>query len=93
MSKNKKTETMAQGQKKMYTIFIVVILILFALTSIYTKFNPIVLFQNSDAFIAFITEGESVAGTIFECIGNPGIGNGIYNDSRFACIFCGTVWK
>ena len=56
MSKNKKIETMAQGQKKMYTIFIVVIMILFVLTSVYTSFNPLVLLQNSDAFIAFITE-------------------------------------
>ncbi len=56
MSKNKKIETMAQGQKKMYTIFIVVIMILFVLTSLYTNFNPLVLVQNSDAFIEFITE-------------------------------------
>lgn len=56
MSKNKRIETMAQGQKKMYTIFIVAILVLFVLTSMYTNFNPIVLFQNSDAFIDFITE-------------------------------------
>ena len=56
MSKNKKIETMAHGQKIMYTIFIVVIMILFVLTSVYTSFNPLVLLQNSDAFIAFITE-------------------------------------
>lgn len=56
MSKNKKIETMAHGQKKMYTIFIVVIMILFVLTSVYTNFNPLVLVQNSDAFIEFITE-------------------------------------
>lgn len=56
MIKNKKIEIMAQGQKKMYTICIVAIIVLFVLTSMYTNFNPIILFQNSDAFVEFITE-------------------------------------
>ena len=47
---------MAKSQKNMYTAFIVVILILFALTSMYTKFNPLVLFKNSEAFVEFIVE-------------------------------------
>ncbi|MBQ5917422.1 MAG: ABC transporter permease subunit [Lachnospiraceae bacterium] len=56
MSKNKKMQIMAQGQKKMYTIFILAIVVLFVLASIYTGFNPIVLIKNGDAFVEFISE-------------------------------------
>ncbi len=56
MAKHKKIEIMAKSQKNMYTAFIVVILILFVLTSMYTKFNPLVLFKNSEAFVEFIVE-------------------------------------
>ena len=49
MAKNKKIEIMAQGQKKMYTIFIVIILILFVLTSIYTNLGKI--FVQYDDFV------------------------------------------
>ena len=56
MAKHNKIEIMAKSQKNMYTAFIVVTLILFVLTSMYTKFNPLVLIQNSDAFVEFIVE-------------------------------------
>lgn len=56
MSKNKKLTTMVHGQKKMYMIFIIVILFLFVLTSLYTKFNPLILIKNSNEFWEFITE-------------------------------------
>lgn len=56
MTKNKSIPLIAQGQKKMYMIFIGVILVLFVLTSIYTEFNPLSLIKNGDAFWNFITE-------------------------------------
>ncbi len=56
MPKNEKITIMAQGQKKMYTIFIIAIFILFVLTTWYTEFNPLTLIENSDAFVTFITE-------------------------------------
>ncbi|MBQ8301156.1 MAG: phosphonate ABC transporter, permease protein PhnE [Clostridia bacterium] len=46
----------ADGQKKIYTAFIIVAVILFVLTSMYTKFNPMTLAENGDAFWSFITE-------------------------------------
>lgn len=43
MSEYKKISVMARGQKRLYTGFIVVIIVLFVLTSIYTNFNPVIL--------------------------------------------------
>ena len=54
MSKN--IALVAQQQKKIYTSFIVVIIAFFILTSLYTGFNPMVLIENSDAFVSFVTE-------------------------------------
>lgn len=54
MSKN--IALMAKQQKNMYSAFIAIIMILFILTSIYTGFNPMVLIENSDAFVSFVTE-------------------------------------
>lgn len=56
MSKDKNISIMASGQKKLYTGFIVVIVVLFVLTTWYTEFNPLSLIENGDAFISFITE-------------------------------------
>ena len=53
---NKKISLIADGQKKIYTAFIIVAVILFVLTSMYTKFNPMTLAENGDAFWSFITE-------------------------------------
>lgn len=54
MSKN--IALVAKQQKKIYTSFIVVIIAFFVLTSIYTGFNPMILIENSDAFVSFVTE-------------------------------------
>ena len=54
MSKN--IALVAQQQKKIYTSVIVVIIAFFILTSLYTGFNPMVLIENSDAFVSFVTE-------------------------------------
>lgn len=54
MSKN--IALVAKQQKKIYTLFIVLIIAFFILTSIYTGFNPMVLIENSDAFVSFVTE-------------------------------------
>lgn len=56
MGKNKKIPLMAQQQKNMYMAFIVVIVVLFVLTSFYTGFNPLTLIENGDEFWRFITE-------------------------------------
>ena len=56
MTKHKKIEIMAKSQKIMYTSFLGVILILFVLTSMYKKFNPLVLLKNGEAFVEFIAE-------------------------------------
>lgn len=53
---NKKIALIADGQKKIYTAFIIAAVILFVLTSIYTNFNPMTLAENGDAFWSFITE-------------------------------------
>ena len=53
---NKKIALIADGQKKIYTAFIIVAVILFVLTSIYTNFNPMTLAENGDAFWSFITD-------------------------------------
>lgn len=53
---NKKIPLVAAGEKKMYTMFLVVAVILFILTSAYTNFNPMTLVRNGDAFWTFITE-------------------------------------
>lgn len=46
----------AKQQKNMYSVFIAVIIVLFVLTSIYTGFNPMVLIDNSEAFVSFVTK-------------------------------------
>ena len=52
----KRIPLIAREQKRMYTIFIAVALVLFIATSLYTNFNIMTLAQNSDAFWAFITK-------------------------------------
>ena len=54
MSKN--IALVAKQQKNMYSAFIVVVLVMFIVTSIYTGFNPMILIDNSDAFVSFVTE-------------------------------------
>ena len=53
---NKKIKVSANGQTKMYAIFIAVAVILFILTSYYTEFNPILLIENSEVIWNFIVE-------------------------------------
>lgn len=53
---SKKIALVAKQQKTMYSTFIAVIIIFFVFTSIYTGFNPMVLLDNSEAFISFVTE-------------------------------------
>ncbi|MBQ8296537.1 MAG: phosphonate ABC transporter, permease protein PhnE [Ruminococcus sp.] len=53
---NKRIPVGVSGQKKMYTAFIIVAVILFVLTTLYTNFNPMTLIENGDAFVSFITE-------------------------------------
>lgn len=53
---SKKIALIAEEQKKTYTAFLAVIVVLFVLTSIYTGFNPASLIKNGDAFVSFITE-------------------------------------
>ena len=53
---SKKIALVAKQQKDMYSAFIAVIIVLFVFTSIYTGFNPMVLADNLDAFISFVTE-------------------------------------
>ena len=54
MSKN--IALAAKQQKNMYSAFVGIIIVWFVLCSIYTGFNPMVLLDNSDAFISFVTE-------------------------------------
>lgn len=53
---NKSIALVAKQQRNMYSIFIAVMIVLFVLTSIYTGFNPMVLIDNSEAFISFVTK-------------------------------------
>lgn len=53
---NKKIPVIAKSQKTIYTVFIVVCIALFVLTSIYTEFNPMTLIENADTFWSFIVE-------------------------------------
>ena len=53
---SKKIALVAKQQKNMYSAFVAVIIVWFVLCSIYTEFNPMVLIDNSDAFVSFITE-------------------------------------
>ena len=49
-----KIPVIAVKQRKIYIIFIIVMVILFFLTSLYTKFNIVTLIKNGDAFWSFI---------------------------------------
>lgn len=49
-----KIPVIAKNQKKVYTGFIIVAMILFVLTSYYTNFNVMTLIKNSDEFWSFI---------------------------------------
>lgn len=51
---NEKIPVIAKGQKKVYTGFIIAAIVLFVLTSLYTKFNFFTLIKNSDEFWSFI---------------------------------------
>lgn len=53
---NGKVPLVAREQKKIQTIFLVTAIVLFFLTSWYTKFNVFTLVKNGDAFWEFITE-------------------------------------
>lgn len=46
----------AREQKRLYTCFLAAAVLLFALTSFYTEFNPMTLIRNGDAFWSFIVE-------------------------------------
>ena len=52
----KKISLIAREQKRLYTGFLIAAVALFALTTLYTNFNPMVLVRNGDAFWSFITE-------------------------------------
>lgn len=53
---NGKVPLAARDQKRIQTIFLVTAIVLFLLTSWYTKFNLFTLVKNGDAFWEFITE-------------------------------------
>ena len=52
----RKIPLVAREQKRIYTGFLVIMAVMFVITTIYTEFNPMVLVKNGDAFWTFITE-------------------------------------
>ena len=46
----------AQAEKRIYELFFVAVLVLFLLGTAYTRFNPLLLIQNSENFWAFLSE-------------------------------------
>lgn len=52
----RKMPLIAREQKRIYTGFLVIMAVMFVLTTVYTGFNPMVLVKNGDAFWEFITK-------------------------------------
>ena len=49
----------AREQKKLYTWFLVIAVLLFAAATVFTQFNPLSLLANGEAFWSFLTEDFS----------------------------------
>lgn len=52
----KRIPQLAQAEKRTYEIFFLIIVILFILSTVLTKFNPLVLIQNGENFWSFLTQ-------------------------------------
>lgn len=74
---NKRIPLLAQAEKRTYEIFFAIVVVLFILCTILTRFNPLVLVQNGGQFWAFLTQDffppelpskASKIGTIFSSV-------------------------
>ena len=54
--KQERIPVIAREQKKVYTWFFIILIVLFAAATYFTKFNPMSLVANGDAFWTFLTE-------------------------------------
>ena len=52
----RKMPLIAREQKRIYTGFLIIMAVMFVITTAYTGFNPMVLVRNGDAFWEFITK-------------------------------------
>lgn len=53
---NKRIPQLAQAEKRTYELFFAIVVVLFIICTVLTKFNPLVLFQNGEHFWSFLTE-------------------------------------